>query len=134
MPAVSTVFLWLAAHEDFSEQYARAKQEAADIFVEDILEIADDAKKDKIPIYSIDSDGKKVLDKKGKPVIAGYQESKTSVQRARVMIDSRKWLAVKLKPNKYGDKLDIKSKSEVTHKFKDMDDDELEAAIQARKD
>ena len=29
MPALSTIFLWLRNHEAFSEQYARAKEEAA---------------------------------------------------------------------------------------------------------
>lgn len=104
MPAPSTVFKWLSVYPEFSEQYARAKDEAADMFVEDMLEIADDAKKDKIPVYELDAEGKKIL--------VGYAESKTSVQRARVQIDTRKWLAMKLKPKKYGDKMDLTSDGE----------------------
>lgn len=123
MPAPSTVFLWLAEHDEFSEQYARAKEEAADMFIEDILEIADDAKKDKFPVYHLNDEGEKVL--------IGYNESKNSVQRARVRIDSRKWLAMKLKPKKYGDKVTIDGKQEHSgkvdhqHNYSTLSDEEL---------
>ena len=100
MPAPSTVFLWLRDHQEFSEQYARAKEEAADMFVEDILEIADNSKKDKLPVYKVD-------EITGEKTLVGYTESKNSVRRAQVQIDSRKWLAMKLKPKKYGEKLDM---------------------------
>lgn len=53
---------------------------------------------------------------------------------ARLQIDTRKWAASKLKPKKYGDKIDIESKGEVVHKYEDMTDEQLEAAIKARKD
>jgi ATP-dependent protease HslVU (ClpYQ) ATPase subunit len=42
MPAVSSVFLWLRRDQEFSEQYARAKEEAADAIFDELLEIADD--------------------------------------------------------------------------------------------
>lgn len=100
MPAPSTVFLWLRDHQEFSEQYTRAKEEAADMFVEDILEIADNSKKDKLPVYKVD-------EITGEKTLVGYTESKNSVRRAQVQIDSRKWLAMKLKPKKYGEKLDM---------------------------
>lgn len=125
MPAPSTVFLWLQKYERFSEQYARAKEEAADMFIEDILEIADNAKKDKIPVYKVNEDGEKV--------VVGYQESKTSVQRARVQIDSRKWLAMKLKPKKYGERLTVDGKQEHSgsvehkHNYSQLSDEELVA-------
>lgn len=100
MPAPSTVFLWMREHESFSKQYARAKEEAADMFIEDIIEIADNAKKDKIPVYEVDNET-------GDKTLTGYKESKNSVRRAQVQIESRKWLAMKLKPKKYGEKLDL---------------------------
>ena len=100
MPHISTVFRWMRDNPGFSEQYARAKEEAADMFVEDILHIADNAKNDKIPVY-------KLNDLTGKKELVGYTESKNSVRRAQVQIDSRKWLAMKLKPKKYGEKLDM---------------------------
>ena len=129
MPAPSTVFLWLREHVEFSEQYARAKEEAADMFIEDILEIADNSKKDRIPVYEVNEAGEKVL--------TGYKESKNSVRRAQVQIESRKWLAVKLKPKKYGDRLAVDGKQEhsgnlnVNHSLADLTDEELILAAQA---
>ena len=131
MPAPSTVFLWLAEHDEFSEQYARAKEEAADMFMEDILEIADDAKKDLIPVYAIGKDGKYTYDEAGKRIIIGHTESKNSVQRARVRIDSRKFLAMKLKPKKYGDRITVDGKQEHSgkvdhqHNYSTLSDEEL---------
>lgn len=75
MPDASSVFLWIQVHEEFSKQYARAKEESADAMSEDMLEIADNEAGD--------------------------------VQRDKLKIDTRKWLASKLKPKKYGDKLGI---------------------------
>ncbi len=39
------------------------------------------------------------------------------VQRARLIIDTRKWTASKLKPKKYGDKLDVEHGGNVTISF-----------------
>lgn len=96
MPDKATVFRWLGAlkpdgkykHESFRDQYAHAKQEAADAMAEEILEIADGAS---TVILGIDrSDGARVNAEKMK-------------------IDVRKWLMSKMKPKKYGDRLDVTS-------------------------
>jgi hypothetical protein len=42
MPAERTVFGWLAADDDFSQQYARARKHWAEAQLEEIIEIADD--------------------------------------------------------------------------------------------
>jgi len=94
MPAPSTVFLSLRTHKEFSEQYEKAKQEATDAMAEDILDIADDGTND----YIDTDDGKRI-----------YQGD--SVQRARLRVDTRKWLMSKMKPKKYGEKIE----QEVTH-------------------
>ncbi|MFD2677004.1 terminase small subunit protein [Camelimonas lactis] len=95
MPAMSTVFLWLRERRDFSEQYARAKVEAADALVEEIMDIADDATNDWMETH--DKDGNAV----------GYRLNGEHVQRSRLRIDARKWVAAKLKPKKYGERLDL---------------------------
>lgn len=43
MPDCVTVRRWLAAHEPFRTQYARARQDQADSFIDAALEIADSA-------------------------------------------------------------------------------------------
>lgn len=78
MPATSTVFLWIGKHADFSERYARAKEESADAHADRITDVAD-------------------------RTLAGEFEP----QAARVAIDAMKWTASKLKPKRYGDKLEL---------------------------
>jgi hypothetical protein len=88
MPALSTVFRWLAADKDFQEQYARAMDARATLLAEEILEIADDGRND---TYK-DEDGNEATNH---DVIA----------RSRLRVDSRKWLAARMSPRKYGDKV-----------------------------
>lgn len=95
MPAMSTVFKWLRERPEFSEQYARAKAEAADALVEEILDIADDATNDWMEVH--DKDGN----------ATGYKLNGEHVQRSRLRIDARKWVAAKLKPKKYGERPDL---------------------------
>lgn len=95
MPAASTVFLWLRDDTAFSEQYARAKEAQVEALVDDILDIADDGSNDWMERKS--ADGQNV----------GWQENGEAMRRSQIRIDARKWLAGKLKPKKYGDKLDV---------------------------
>jgi SpoVK/Ycf46/Vps4 family AAA+-type ATPase len=89
MPAISTVFKWLAKHEDFVDLYARAREAQADTYADEITEIADDGSRD----YVQTENG---------PVI-----DHDHIARSRLRVDARKWIASKLKPRKYGDKLDL---------------------------
>jgi hypothetical protein len=88
MPAVSTVYLWMAKHKEFSESYARAREDQADTLADQILEIADDGRND---TYT-DDEGKEFV-------------NHDVINRSRLRVDARKWVAAKLKPKKYGDKV-----------------------------
>lgn len=92
---VSTVLQWLAdpTKKEFTDMYARAKEEQADFLAEEILEIADDSSND---LDRIDDFGNRI-------------ENKEFVNRSKLRVDARKWVASKLKPRKYGDKVDITS-------------------------
>lgn len=90
MPSKSTVFKWLREQPDFSDQYARAREAQADCLFDDILEIADDGRNDK---YT-DDEGNTRTDH---DVIA----------RSKLRVDARKWMAAKLRPRVYGEKLAI---------------------------
>jgi hypothetical protein len=81
-----TLIAWLAGYAD---QYARAREAQADKLAEDILAIADDGSND---TYKTD-DGEVV----NHDVIA----------RSRLRVDARKWLAGKMAPKKYGEKLAV---------------------------
>lgn len=89
MPAASTVFGWLRSNPEFLQQYARAKEASADALIDEILDIADDSRRD----FEQTKDG---------PVF-----NHEHVQRARLRIDARKWVAAKLLPRKYGDRVDL---------------------------
>ena len=89
MPNVSSVYLWLFKHKDFSNQYARAREDQADTYSDQIVDIGEE-----VPMMVItDEDGKvtKRIDPAG-------------VNRTRLRVDARKWVAAKLKPKKYGDR------------------------------
>lgn len=87
MPDKSTIRLWKLKHIDFSSQYADAKRQQVENFAEDIIDISDDGIQD----YGYDEDGNPVF-------------RSDHVQRARLRVDSRKWMASKLAPKIYGDK------------------------------
>lgn len=93
MPNKATVFRWLRTLPGFSDQYARAKEESADALSDEMLDIADDGRNDWMKRNAEDD--------------AGWVANGENVQRSRIRIDTRKWLASKLKPKKYGDKLGL---------------------------
>lgn len=95
-PDAKTIMKWKRSYEDFGKRYARAKQDQIELIVDDIIEIADDKSGDVII--------KK--DRKGDDYEACDSEF---VHRSRVRIDTRKWLAAKLLPRLYGDKIQIEN-------------------------
>ncbi len=90
MPALRTVLGWLfdGDHEEFSQQYTRAREAQAEVWADEIVSIADEATRD----LTTDKDGKEIV-------------SHENVQRSRLRVDARKWTAAKLLPKKYGDRL-----------------------------
>ena len=93
MPCVKTIMNWLRTNEEFLQQYTRAKQEQADFMVEEMIEIADDGSNDLMTII------------KGNEQ---YEtENKEVTNRSKLRVETRKWIASKLKPKKYGDKLEL---------------------------
>lgn len=91
MPDKATVFRWLRTNETFRDQYTRAKDESADAFVEDMNDIADDCANDWMA--------------RNDPENQGWLANGEHIQRSRLRIETRKWLASKLKPKKYGERM-----------------------------
>lgn len=81
-PNRPSIYRWMRDYKGFSEKFYEAKVFQINSLVDDILDIADDATND-----DIDS----------------------NVFRARVRIDTRKWIAAKLAPRLYGNKVQIES-------------------------
>jgi len=95
MPSVATLFMWIRIYDDFEKQYARAKEMQAETLAEQILEISDDSSGD-----NLITEG-------------GVIENREFVNRSRLRVDSRKWLASKLLPKKYGDRTAIEHSGEL---------------------
>ena len=89
-PSHMSFIRWTVEDEGFRALYTRAKEEQAEILAEQIIDISDDD--------SLDIGFKE----DGTPFIKG-----DNIQRARLRVESRKWIASKLKPKKYGDKLAV---------------------------
>lgn len=69
--ALKTMYAWLRQHEDFRNNYTRARDDQADTFADQLCDIAE-----------FDED----------------------VQRAKLKIDARKWVAARMKPKSWGDR------------------------------
>lgn len=93
-PSVATIFIWFGKHPEFVEQYEKAKAECADFLAEEIIEIADDGTNDYMESIDAETGG-----------VIGYKINGEHVQRSRLRVDARKWIAAKLKPKKYGDRV-----------------------------
>lgn len=95
---VGTVLEWLRVKEDFSKMYARAKEQQADFLAEEIITIADDGTNDYMTIVKGDTQ---------------YNvEDKEVTNRSKLRVDARKWVAAKLKPRKYSERVDVTSGGE----------------------
>lgn len=91
-PEERSIRRWIYRHPFFSHAYARAKECQMDNLVEEALEIARNGSRDTY----IDDNGKEKCDHEW-------------VQRSRLIVDTIKWTACKLKAKKYGDKLQVSS-------------------------
>lgn len=92
MPGVRTVYTWLSEDVEFQQQYARAREVQADTLADEIIYLADTTRL-----------GTKVTTK-----VTGETETVQvdMVERSRLQIESRKWLAGKLRPKKYGERVE----------------------------
>jgi hypothetical protein len=88
------VYAWLRRDDNFAECYARAREDRADSHADEMTDIADNATND---VYI-------KIGKDGRPFAAIDGDA---INRARLRIDTRKWIAAKLRPNYYGDKIDV---------------------------
>lgn len=98
MPTKTTVFRWLQADEAFRDLYTRAREEQAETMADEIVGIADEV----CTTVRADKHGTKDDDGDGNTEVIF---DATAVARNRLRVDARKWVAAKLKPRKYGDRI-----------------------------
>lgn len=100
MPSKAAVLLWVREDRDgFSDRYAHARDLQLDGIADEMLDLADDARNDWMERQSGD----------GTITVVDHEH----VTRTKLRIETRKWLLVKLKPQRYGEKI------EQTHKADD---------------
>lgn len=89
LPSAGTFYRRLDADAAFAERYARAKEQLADTIFDECLTIADSQEGD---VY--ERDGVEMV-------------NHDAIARAKLRIDTRKWMAGKLRPKVYGEKLEL---------------------------
>lgn len=78
MPSKATVFRWLGEHDEFRNMYEKATDERTDVMIDEIVEIADNCKADA-----------------------------DSIRKAKLRIHARVEQAQRMKPRKYGNKVQL---------------------------
>lgn len=109
LPTARTIHRWLNDDEDFCQQYARAREAQADALFDEILEIADDGRNDWMERKDRDDQN------------IGWRENGEAIRRSQLRVDARKWMAAKLQPKKYGERLDLNHSGSVSMTKADID-------------
>lgn len=91
MPSRDTWYSWVATDEGVADQYARACEARAELHAEELLEIADDGTNDWM--------------RSNAPNNPGWVANGEHIQRSKLRYEARRWLMGKMKPKKYGDKV-----------------------------
>lgn len=108
MPTESTVRGWYVDdYQGFAAQYARARDIGLEVMAEETIEIADDSGLDVVMTEN------------------GPRPDGEAINRAKLRVDTRKWLLSKLAPKRYGDRLQV----DATVSVEAMDDSELRATV-----
>jgi len=98
---IRSVMRWLEEHEAFRHNYIRAREIQGDLMASKVIEAAEKCRNGKKTKVSETKDGTFIETTIG-----------DMVERSRLQVDAYKWLASKLAPKKYGDKLDVTSGGE----------------------
>lgn len=127
-PHISTVFRWLAANAEFRDMYTRAREAQADVWANEIIDIADTCrigtKTEEREISRqcsaclrdvrwirrwVHPDDQSALCEGAEALKIVETKTITAdmVERSRLQIDARKWAAAKGAPKKYGDRLEL---------------------------
>lgn len=91
-PNQNTIYEWRIKFKEFGERYTRAQTIKIEGYIDQLIEIADDTSND--DIIRIDENGneKRICNSEW-------------INRSRLRIDTRKWLASKLAPKVYGERV-----------------------------
>ena len=92
LPTVWHFYAWLDSHSDLAKSYARSREVQIDIQAERLKDIS------RTPMTGI----VKVTRTGGKDGTTVETRESDNIERTRLIIDTEKWIASKLRPKKYG--------------------------------
>lgn len=93
-PTESTFRDWCGEDADLAAQYIRAREDRAELIFEQCLIIADSQEGDVVIVDGVE------------------QANHDAIARAKLKIDTRKWMLGKMQPKKYGEKLELSGNAE----------------------
>lgn len=93
MPDKSTFYRWLQKRHELRDRYAKAKEDGCDALFEELMDIADDGSNDWMETNDPDN--------------PGWRFNGEHYQRSRLRVDTRKWALSKLKPKRYGERIEL---------------------------
>lgn len=123
MPCARTVFRWLddPNMSDFSHKYQRARDHRTEVIFEEMRDIA-----------STPLDGEKVTVKESEKGIFRDTTTGDNVERSKLMINTAQWQLARMAPKKFGDKVEVNSKVDITKHYGDDDLDILNRHIEQK--
>ncbi len=89
--------MWLKKYPDFTAKYARAKEIQCESMAAEMLRLADECREGVRK--------KQTLNAKGE--VEYETMTADMIDRARLQVETRKWLLSKMYPKKYGDRLEL---------------------------
>ena len=104
IPSLPTVMNWLNQlhplyKESFLNSYKQAREIQAEIFADQTNDIADDGEND--TYVGIDSKGRKIV-----------KVNTDHIQRSKLRVENRRWLAAHLLPRKFSDRVQLTGKDD----------------------
>lgn len=96
LPLVSTFYEWLESHPDLNRDYIRAREVHSDLQAEELATITREPLRGEVRVT------KTGVDAEGQAFSSEEVRVIDNVDRARLIVDTDKWILSKLRPKKYG--------------------------------
>lgn len=122
MPQHRTIYSWRDKHPDFAQMFARAREDQARAWADQLVSLIDNAEcgyNVRIPLDSKD------LERIEKAGYVTFRFRRHHIDHAREMVSVRKWVMSKALPKEYGDRQAL----DVNVSYEDKDDAELIADL-----
>lgn len=88
MPSETTIYKWLSTEAEFAEKYARAREAQADVYSQEIVDIADTATNDDYNVARLKIDARKWAASKLAPKKYGDKLNVQAETRSTVVLTS----------------------------------------------